>query len=252
MAVDAFPPSRPFERPAEPAGDAGYPIALDYEVPSSRNRFWAIPLIGGAAKVIILIPHYFCLFFLGWAAGAFFTTTYSWFSRTESPAAVGAGSTIVFAGAQLILWIWVLFGGRYPAWGYVLVGGYLRWTARYGAFLYGLTDQYPPFTLKSTHNDLPTEVQVRVQMAERSSRWWAIPIVAWYVKLLILIPHLVVIFVLGVASGFASLVLWIPVLFAGRYPAWGYQLVGGTLRWYTRVYAYLFGLTDRYPPFSLA
>ena len=44
---------------------------------------------------------------------------------------------------------------------------------------------------------------------------------------------------------------WISVLFVGKYPELGYQLVGGTIRWQTRVAAYFFGLPDAYPPFSL-
>jgi hypothetical protein len=43
----------------------------------------------------------------------------------------------------------VLFGGKYPVWGYSLVGGYLRWSVRVQAFFYGLTDAYPPFTMEN-------------------------------------------------------------------------------------------------------
>jgi len=35
-------------------------------------------------------------------------------------------------------------------------------------------------------------------------------------------------------------------------PKWGYALVGGWLRWQTRVNAFLLGLTDEYPPFRLS
>jgi hypothetical protein len=52
--------------------------------------------------------------------------------------------------------------------------------------------------------------------------------------------------------GLAMLILWIPVLFAGRYPRWGYALVGGWLRWQLRVNAFFLGLTDEYPPFRLS
>jgi hypothetical protein len=42
------------------------------------------------------------------------------------------------------------------------------------------------------------------------------------------------------------------VLFTGQYPGWGFSLTAGTLRWTMRVYAYVYGLTDQYPPFSLS
>ena len=47
------------------------------------------------------------------------------------------------------------------------------------------------------------------------------------------------------------LVLWLWVLFGGNYPSWGRQLVGGTMAWTVRVFAYTYGLTDKYPPFTL-
>jgi hypothetical protein len=70
--------------------------------------------------------------------------------------------------------------------------------------------------------------------------------------MLVLIPHLIVMLLVSLVVGVAMLILWIPVLFAGRYPKWGYALVGGWLRWQLRVNAFLLGLTDEYPPFRLS
>src|SRR2546421_328295 len=83
-------------------------------------------------------------------------------------------------------------------------------------------------------------------------RFWAIPIVGILVKAIILIPHFIVLYVLGIVVGICQLVIWIPVLFAGEYPAWAYQLVSGYTLWTIRVYAYLLGLTDAYPPFAFS
>lgn len=85
----------------------------------------------------------------------------------------------------------------------------------------------------------------------RNSRFFAIPLVGYLVRHLLLIPHYVVLIVLGVLVSLSQLFLWVPVLVGGRYPRWGYGFVGGYIRWNTRVLAYLFGLTDTYPPFSL-
>ena len=51
--------------------------------------------------------------------------------------------------AQVVLWLIVLLTGHYPRWGYGLVGGYIRWATRIMAFMFGLTDRYPPFRLKN-------------------------------------------------------------------------------------------------------
>ena len=201
----------------------GYPVSVTYQRAEKNQRFWAIPVLGIVAKLIILIPHLIILYVL----------------------------RAVVQLVQLVLWIPVLFGGHYPLWGYALVGGTIRWTTRVTAFLAGLTDEYPPFTFHSADQDgRDYTVQVRMRIPPHHNRFWAVPVLGLAIKLLILIPHLIILYVLGIVVSIVVLVLWIWVLFGGRYPSWGYQLVGGTLRWSTRVLAYMDGLTDRYPPFS--
>jgi hypothetical protein len=82
---------------------SAYPVSVEFIIPAHNGWFWAIPVVGYLARVLVLIPHV----------------------------------------------IVVLFAGRYPTWGYALVGGYLRWNLRVNAFLLGLTDEYPPFRLGS-------------------------------------------------------------------------------------------------------
>jgi hypothetical protein len=68
---------------------------------------------------------------------------------------------------------------------------------------------------------------------------------------LALIPHqIVLIFVAIVAVVLWFVVQWV-ILFTGRFPEDMYDLVAGYLRWSTRVTAYKFGLTERYPPFNM-
>ena len=65
------------------------------------------------------------------------------------------------------------------------------------------------------------------------------------------IPHIFVLFFLGIAA----IVLWIVVqwvvLFVARFPYGMWDIVAGYVRWYTRVTAYTLGLIDCYPPFSM-
>ena len=86
---------------------------------------------------------------------------------------------------------------------------------------------------------------------EEHNLFWAIPVIGILVKLIILIPHMILLYVIAIVASVLTLVTWIPVLFNGHYPAWGYEIVGGYLRYYTRMSAYLYGLTDQYPPFRL-
>ena len=105
--------------------------------------------------------------------------------------------------------------------------------------------------MATTVDEQAYDVQVEFTVPEEHNRLWAIPVLGIAVKLIILIPHLLILAVLGAVVELLALVTWIPVLFGGHYPSWGYEVVGGTLRWNANVEAYLAGLTDRYPPFRL-
>ena len=65
------------------------------------------------------------------------------------------------------------------------------------------------------------------------------------------LPHIIVLFFLGIVV----LVLWVVVqwviLFVARFPRGMFDIVAGFIRWQTRVNGYALGLSDRYPPFSL-
>lgn len=93
-------------------------------------------------------------------------------------------------------------------------------------------------------------VDVRADYPERSSRLWAVLTIFW-IKALALIPHGIVLIFLGIAQFFVALVAQFVIAFRGEYPAGMHGFVTGVLRWQTRVSAFFFSVTDRYPPFSL-
>jgi uncharacterized protein DUF4389 len=70
-------------------------------------------------------------------------------------------------------------------------------------------------------------------------------------RIILVIPQFVVLYFLYIAAFFVLVIGWFAALFMGRLPEWVHSFIGGVVRWTTRVYAYMYLLTDRYPQFSL-
>jgi hypothetical protein len=70
-------------------------------------------------------------------------------------------------------------------------------------------------------------------------------------RLIMAIPHLIVLYVLGIAAEVVLVIGWFGALFTGALPQFAADFLTGVLRWHARVAAYLLLLTDQYPPFSL-
>lgn len=218
LPVPTLPAAPPAPAAAPPPRVPIYPMVTTFDETVSMSRLWGIPLLGVMLRGILLIPHFVVLWFYA----------------------------IVVAILQLVTWIPVLVNGRYPGWGYSLVGGYIRWITRVQAYLVLAAAAYPPLSTGGRH-----DVDVRWNEQQPIARWVGIPILGAFVRSLLLIPHLIVLWFLGVAVGFLSLITWLPVLLTGRYADWAYRIVGGYIRWQNRVTAYVLLMTGPYPPFSL-
>jgi hypothetical protein len=65
-----------------------------------------------------------------------------------------------------------------------------------------------------------------------------------------IIPQVVALGFVGIACWFALFGSWWAILFTGKYPQSLFNFIVWYWRWTTRVSAYSFLLTDKYPPFS--
>jgi hypothetical protein len=90
-------------------------------------------------------------------------------------------------------------------------------------------------------------VQVTGTLTEPLSRW------LWLVKIILFIPHVVVLAVLGFVSMLFVVLTFLAVLFTGRYPRLLFDFNVGFLRWGWRVSFYTASAfaTDAYPPFTM-
>lgn len=213
------------------AEHARHPVQVRVEPAlDDRNR------ITTAVRIVLAIPH---LLLVGGPVAAAFT--WGWTAdgvRYEWGGAGVLGAVAVVAA--IIAWFAILFTGRHPGGLWDLAAYYLRWRVRAVAYTALLRDEYPPFgdgpypaTLELPKPDAPRD---RLTVAFR---------------VVLALPHLVVLWVLGIAWAVITIVAWFMILFTGRHPATLHALGTGVLRWNVRVEAYLLLLTDVYPPFSL-
>ena len=149
-------------------------------------------------------------------------------------------SYLLGTGIVLAVWAAILAKGRIPRWLFDFQVAYNRWQVRVASYFLLLTDQYPPF-----EGEYP--IRYEVQYPERVSRW---KLVIW--KFITSVPHFIVLAFLTLTLLAVVSLAWFVVLIAGRFPRGLHLYVAGILRWSARVQAYVFSLTDDFPPFSFA
>ena len=154
---------------------------------------------------------------------------------------------IIALVATILAFLNIIVAGRYPRALFDFNLGVLRYIWRVEFYSYNAlgTDKYPPFTLKDIE-DYPARLSI--EYPEKLERIRA-PF-----KWILAIPHLLIvdvfvsnpglILILVICGAFAN-------IFVGRYPKDIFTLVVGMNRWALRVSAYIFFMTDQYPPFRL-
>ncbi|HET7263963.1 MAG TPA: DUF4389 domain-containing protein [bacterium] len=146
---------------------------------------------------------------------------------------------IVFAPTALLL----VFARRYPRWWFEWNIALTRFSARVGAYMALLRDEYP-----SVEEEQAVHIAIPYPDAAGGLNRW-LPLVKWFLA----IPHYIVLVFVGIAAVICVVIAWFAVLFTGRYPRSLFNFVVGVFRWILRVGAYAFLLTtDRYPPFGLS
>ena len=190
---------------------------LTIEHIQNPNRLWAIPVIGGAVKLVIVIPVSIWLLLVDFAA--------------------------IFL--SIINAFVVLLAGRYWQPAYALAVGSMRLTAKANCFYLGLSDTYPGFSLESSD-----DVRLEFAMPTQPNRLLALPLIGGIFRFAILVPFFIYLFIIGILVVLVFWFAWIPVLLLGRYPEGLFSLMVYAQRLQLKLSAYMFGLTDRYPLFD--
>jgi hypothetical protein len=149
---------------------------------------------------------------------------------------------IVASIAIVIAWFAIVITGRYPAGLYSFVADFNRFVARVTAYAVLLTDPYPPFS----GADDPA-YPVRMSFAgplESYSR------LKTFFRLILAIPIMIMRYVMGLLLEIGAVAAWFVILVTGKMPRGLFDLMVLANSYTARSDAYLYLLTETYPPFQ--
>jgi hypothetical protein len=149
---------------------------------------------------------------------------------------------IVTSIAIVIAWFAIVITGRYPQGLYDFVADFNRFLARVTAYAVLLSDAYPPFS----GADDPA-YPVRMHFAgplEQYSR------LKTFFRIILAIPIMVLRYVINLLLEVGAFAAWFVILFTGKMPRGLFDLMVLANSYTARSDAYVFLLTETYPPFQ--
>lgn len=163
---------------------------------------------------LLVIPHVIWSYFYG--IGAFFVAIVAWFA--------------------------LLFTGRYPAGMYRFMSGYVRFLTRYYAYLLVIVDQFPPFD-GGEHPEYPT----RVQIASPAAKYSRLKV---FFRFILVIPIFILQYVFEIWLLVVAIAIWFVAVIMGKTGPGLTDAMRLPMAYYVRSTAYVYLLTERYPPLS--
>ena len=154
---------------------------------------------------------------------------------------------IVAEVLAFVAWILGVFTGKVPEGILGVIAMCLRYSTRASVYASFLKEEYPPFTFATTLADPGDDPRVRVNFAAETEGRNRLTI---FFRILLAIPHIIVISLISLVALFVYVIAWFAVLFTGKWPTGLRNFVIGLTRWNTRLNSYMYLLTDEYPPFS--
>ena len=205
-----------------------YPVSVTVErAIANRNRLTT------AFRLILAIPHLILVGGVGIGIA----------SHRDSGTTIGGEGGLLGAVAfflAIVSWFTIVIGGIHIAGIRQFTAFYLRWRVRALAYFMLLLDPYPPFG----DAPYPASMEIVDPTGPRDRLTVA-------VRLLLAIPHFIVLVFIFVGWGIVTIIAWFAILFTGSYPEGFHNFSVGALRWLLRVEAYVLLMVDEYPPFSL-
>jgi hypothetical protein len=208
-----------------------YPVNVGVE-PLLANRDRITTLF----RFLLALPH---IILVGGAAIGFTAGSGSGDQRWSGPGETGLLGAVAYFLA-VVSWFTIVLTGTHILGIRQFSTFFLRWRTRALAYLMLLEDAYPPFG----DAPYPASIDIVDPVGPRDR-------VTVFFRILLAIPHFIVLIFLLFAWCVTTIVAWFLILFTGTYPQGLYEFGVGVLRWLLRVEAYMLLLVDEYPPFSL-
>jgi hypothetical protein len=163
--------------------------------------------------------------------------------------AVLYGLRVLGQVVAVLSWFAIVFTGQLPESFANLQSMWMRYEIRTYTFALFMREEYPSFgfAMSPTDGGEDGRVAVNVQpvLTDRNR-------VTVGFRIILVIPHVIALALLGIASAVVSLIAFFAVLFTGRWPTGMRDFVVNVERYYLRVQTYFLMLTDQYPPFQLS
>ena len=147
--------------------------------------------------------------------------------------------------SSLISLVAILITGRFPRRLFNINLSVFRyeWRVNYYAYTMCATDRYPPFTCGAAE-DYPATLDIAYPEAGVSR-------IKTLLRFILALPHLCIVSCFDNLQFCLQIFALITLLFKGNYHKDMFDLNMGLSRWGMRLCAYLFSMTDEYPPFRL-
>ena len=148
---------------------------------------------------------------------------------------------IIATIAVIIAWFAIVITGGFPAGLYDFIAGYTRFLARYTAYAALLSDPYPPF---GGADDPAYPVRMEFRRLDSYSR------LKTFFRLLLAIPIVIVRYVMGILLEIGAIAAWVVIVITGKMPRGLFDLMLLANSYTARSDAYVFLLSETYPPFQ--
>jgi Domain of unknown function (DUF4389) len=143
--------------------------------------------------------------------------------------------------AIVIAWFAIVITGRFPRGLYDFIAGWTRFITRATGYVSLLTDTYPPF---GGSDDASFPIRMQFVALDRYSRLKTL------LRIILAIPIVILRYVMGLLLQIGAFAAWVVIVITGKLPRGLFDLMVLANSYTARSDAYLYLLTETYPPFQ--